>query len=117
MIKGIAYYLPISNGIGSTKDASQSISALTIYNRELVDTVRLFKTKKELLNTIDVFFDFFSVVDRPERPVALVTYNDKQKVIRIPLVKVNGQVTSQNLLYKLEGNYFTFIGIQPGKRK
>lgn len=117
MIKGIAYYLPISNGIGSTKDASQSISVLTIHNRELLDTVRLFKTKKELLNTIDVFFDFFSVVDRPERPLALVTYDDKQKVIRVPLVKDNGQVTSQNLLYKLEGNYFTFIGIEPGKRK
>lgn len=117
MIKGAAYYLPISNGISSTKDASQSISVLTIHNHQLVDTVRLFKTKKRLLNAIDVYFDFFSVVDRPERPLTLITYDEKQKVIRIPLVNDNGQVTRQGLLYKLQDDYFTFTGIEPDKRK
>jgi hypothetical protein len=111
-IKGVVYYLPISNGTYSNKDASQSVSVLTIRDRELTDTARLFKTKKQLLNAIDVNFDFLSVVDRPERPLALITYNEKEKVIRIPLVKDNGRVTRQRLLYKLQGNYFTFTGIE-----
>jgi hypothetical protein len=92
IIKGASFYLPISNGTYSTKDASQSISVLTIHNHQLIDTVRLFKTRKGLLNTINVNFDFFSVVDRPERPLPLITYDDNQKVIRIPLVKDDGQL-------------------------
>ena len=117
-IKGVAYYLPISNGIASTKDASQSISVLTINNHELLDTARLFKTKKGLLlNAINMYFDFFSVVDRPKRPLSLITYDDKEKIIRIPLVNNNGQVTKQRLLYKLQQGYFTFTGIEPDKGK
>jgi hypothetical protein len=116
-IRGIAYYLPISNGIGSTKDASQSISVLAIHDGELIDTVQLFRTKTEMLHSIDVYYDFFSVVDRPERPVVLITYDDKHKVLRIALVKDNGQVTNRNLLYKLGDHCFIFKGIESAKRR
>jgi hypothetical protein len=111
------YYLAVTNGIFSTKDAIQSISAYSIEGNKLVDTVKLFKTKTKKLNSIDVEFDFFSVVDRPERPLELITYDDQQKIIYIPVVGDKGQVTKKNILYQLKGSYFEFIGVETGKRK
>lgn len=111
------YYLAVTNGIFSTKDAMQSISAYSIEGSKLVDTVKLFKTKTKKLNSIDVEFDFFSVVDRPERPLVLITYDDKQKIIYVPVVGDKGQVTKKNILYQLKGGYFEFIGIETGVRK
>src|SRR4030095_503947 len=78
---------------------------------------KLFKTKRKKLNSINVEFDFFSVVDRPERPLELITYDDKQKIIYIPVVGDEGQVTKKNILYQLKDRYFEFIGIGTGVRK
>ena len=110
-------YLAVTNGIFSTKDAMQSISAYSIEGNKLVDTVKVFKTKTKKLNRIDIEFDFFSVVNRPERPLELITYDDKQEIIYIPVIGDKGQVTKKNLLYQLKGSYFEFIGIETGKRK
>ena len=110
------YYLAVTNGIYSTKDAMQSISAYSIVGNKLVDTVKLFKTKIKKLNSIDVGFDFFSVVDRPDRPLELIVYDDKQKIIYIPVVGDKGQVTKKNILYQLKDRYFEFIGIETGMR-
>jgi hypothetical protein len=116
-INGKPHYLAVSNGIFSTKDAMQSISVYTIANAKLVDTVKLFKTKTKKLNSIDVEFDFFSVVDRPERPLELITYDNQKKIIYVPVVGDKGQVTKKNILYQLKGGHFEFIGIETGKRK
>ncbi|GAB4044937.1 hypothetical protein [Spirosoma litoris] len=116
-VKNKNYYLAISNGIYSTKDASQSVSVFTIDNGKLNDAVELFKTKTSTLNRIDVEFDFFSVVDRPERPLELITYDDKRKIVYIPVVDEQGKVSKRNILYQLKGSYFEFIGIETGKRK
>jgi len=111
------YYLAITNGIFSTRDAIQSISAYTINNSKLADAVGLFRTKTKKLHTIDVSFDFFSVVDRPERPLELITYDNKQKIVYIPVVDNKGQVTTKNILYQLKGDHFEFTGIKTGTRK
>lgn len=103
------YYLAVNNGIFSTKDASQSIKAITIENNSLIDTLKLFKTKTELLNEIDVSFDFFSVVNRPERPLRLIKYNKDKKIIYIPIVLENGKVTDRYILYQFKGQYFEHI--------
>lgn len=111
------YYLTITNGIFSTKDAMQSISTFNIEGDKLIDTVKIFKTRTKKLNSIDVRFDFFSVADRPERPLELITYDDKRKIIYIPVVDDQGQVTKTNILYQLKNNYFEFIGTKTGMRK
>lgn len=116
-IKGRQHYLAVTNGILSTKDAVQIISDYTIQGNKLIDTIPIFKTKTKELNSIDVEFDFFSVVDRPERPLELIKYDDKRKTIYIPVVDEKGQVTKRNLLYQLKGNYFEFIGVETGMRK
>ena len=106
------YYLAVYNGIYSTKDASQSIKIFTIENRSLNDSVKLIKTKGGLVNSIDVSFDFFSVVDRPERPLRLIKYDNEQKIIYIPIVYENGKVTDRFILYKFTGQYFEHIETQ-----
>lgn len=106
------YYLAVNNGIYSTKDASQSIKIFTIENNCINDTVQLIKTKSGLLNSIDVSFDFFSVVDRPERPLRLIKYDNKSKIIYIPIVYEDGKVTDRFILYKFTGQYFEHIKTQ-----
>lgn len=106
------YYLAIGNGIYSTKDANQSIQAFLIEKNKLIDTQTIFKTKNKELNRIDVNFDFFSVVDRPERPVELIKYDSIRQIIFIPVVKENGAVTNKNIQYKLKEDKFEFIGIE-----
>jgi len=107
--KDKTYYLAISNGIYSTKDAGQSIKAFAIENNSLNDTLKLFKTKTDLLNEINVYFDFFSVVDRPERPLRLIKYDTDKKIIYIPIVFENGKVTDKYILYQFNGQYFEHI--------
>ena len=100
-----------------SKDSKQSITVYSIEGNKLTDTARLFKTKTKKLNSIDVSFDFFSVVDRPERPLELISYDDKLNIIYIPVVNDKDQVTKKNILYQLKDGYFEFIGIETGKRK
>lgn len=102
------YYLIVNNSIFSNKDMSQSITACIIKNNDLVP-IDLFKTKKEKLSFIDVEFDFFSVVDRPERPLKLIKYDEKTKTLFIPVVNDKGEVTKRNLVYQWKGNYFEYI--------
>ncbi|HEU4553680.1 MAG TPA: hypothetical protein VFS25_12640 [Chitinophaga sp.] len=105
------YYLAVTNAIFSTKNAMQSIAVYSIENNRLVDTVKLFRTKTQRLNKIDVPFDFFSVKDRPERPLELITYDNKQKIIYIPVVDDKGRVTRKYIVYQLKDHYFEFTGI------
>jgi hypothetical protein len=116
-INGKTNYLAVTNAIYLTKDARQSISAFAVENNKLMDTVKLFRTKTKRLNRIDVGFDFFSVVDRPERPLELITYDDKLKIIYVPVVSDEGQVTKRNILYQLKDKQFEFLGIETGTRK
>lgn len=109
------YYLAVSNGMFSTKDVRQSLRIFTIENNMLIDSVRLIKTKKGLVNSIDVDFDFFSAVERPERPLRLIRYDNNKKIIYIPIVYANGKVTNRFILYKFTGEYFEYIGKQRAK--
>lgn len=109
-------YLAIKNGIYSTKDAMQSVIAFRI-NGKAIDSVKLFKTKTEKLNEIQVNFDFFSVVDRPERPLKLITYNDEPGQLYIPLVGNKDEITKSNEVYQLKGNYFEYEGVETPQTK
>ena len=106
---GKSYYLAVNNGIYSTKDASQSIKIFTIENNSLNDTMKIIKTEEGLVNSIDVYFDFFSVIDKPERPLRLIKYDAKNKIIYIPVILGNGEVTDRYTLYQFTGQYFEYI--------
>ncbi len=103
------YYLAINNQILSTKDVVQSIQILAIENKSLNDSVNLIRTEDGYVSSIDVSFDYFSVVERPERPIELIKYDKDLKTIYIPIVNDNGKVTDSFTLYKFTGQYFEHI--------
>ena len=100
------YYLTVNNAIYSTKDAGQSIKVFVIESNSLNNTTELIKTTKGMVNSIDVSYDFFSVVDRPERPLRLIRYDSEKKLIYIPIVYENGKVTDRYIIYRFTGQYF-----------
>lgn len=106
------YYLAVSNATFSTKDAAQSIEVFTIENNKLNKQVKLIKTQSGFTHHISVGFDFFSVVDRPERPLKLIRYDQNKKIIYIPLVHEDGKVTNKFIQYKFNGEHFEKYKIQ-----
>jgi len=104
--KNKTYYISVNNGMYSSKDVSEGLQIFTIENKSLVDTVKLFYSDQGLTNRIDVYFNFFSVVNRPERPIRLITYDERKKTIFIPIIDEKDQVTKYSFAYKFTGQYF-----------
>lgn len=106
-----AVYLTINSSIASTQDAAQSVNALKIVGDKLDDTVKIFKTKEGFTNTIGFAYNFFSVMERPERPILLISFDAKTNILKIPVVienekYPNGEVTSRFINYKFDGKNF-----------
>jgi hypothetical protein len=99
------YYLAVSHGIFSTADAGQSIEAFSIVQNQL-QPVELFNTKGKMSTSISFEFDFFSVVEHPERPLKLIKYDEKKNVISIPVIAENAAVTELFTRYRFNGKYF-----------
>lgn len=102
-------YLVISNSILSSKYSVQHINAYKI-GAENLQSVSVFKTKSNTLDKISVEYDFFSVVDRPERPVELITLENN--TLKIALVDGKQNVTSKNLIYEWNGDVFVYKGVK-----
>lgn len=100
------YYLGIANSIYSTKDVSQSIQAFELTNTGVNDSIQLMKTPDGLKNSLDLAYDFFSVVDRPERPVAVIGYDENKKIISISMTNEKGEIVPGNTFYRFNGTYF-----------
>jgi hypothetical protein len=107
-------YLVVKTAIGSTQDRYEGVGLFRIDGDKLNDGVKLFKTKSGLTNSIGFSYNFFSVVDRKERPVELILFDKKTKVLKIPVVIenekfLNGEVTDKIIKYKFNGTYFVKI--------
>lgn len=102
-------YLVISNSILSSKYSVQHINAYKIGSENL-QSAAVFKTKTNTLDKISVEYDFFSVVDRPERPVELITFENN--TLKIALVDDKQNVTSKNLIYEWNGDVFVYKGVK-----
>ena len=108
---GIKYYLAYFNAIGSNREMYQSLQTFKLTETGLQKNIKIIKTKTGLKSELGFGFDFFSVVDRPERPVKLIHFDPKAKTIKIPLVndKGSGQVSDKFITYKFNGQYFVKI--------
>ncbi|WP_143309144.1 hypothetical protein [Chitinophaga vietnamensis] len=104
--QGKTYYLGVYNAVYSNKDAYQGIKVFAISNNQLSDSVRLIKTKTGIKNQLSFAYDFFSVVDRKERPIHLITFDPDTQTISLPVVKPDGTVTEKYIQYKFTGEYF-----------
>lgn len=109
MIDKKVHYLVIKRSEGSGRDQGESISAYRIDGEKLIDTVKVFKTKTETLNSIIVNTDNFNVVDDYNQDEG-ITYDAQRKIVSIPLVNENNARTNNYLLYKLKGRYFEYVG-------
>ena len=100
------WYLTVRHGIYSSKDCYQGVKVFSLTGTSLDNNAKLIKTRTGIRNTLGFEFDFFSVVDRPERPVKLITYDTAAKKITIPVVTVEGKVTDKFIEYQFAGQYF-----------
>jgi len=100
------YFLTTSMGTFSTKDSYEKVRVYSIADGAINDSVRLIKTRSGMQNSIQFGYDFFSVADRPERPIKLIQYDEEKKMIFIPIVWENGMVTSKFIRYQFNGKYF-----------
>jgi hypothetical protein len=104
--KKTTYYLAVVNGIYSTKDVSQSIKAFELNSTGLNDSVLLMKTPEGLKNSLDLAYDFFSVYERPERPIPVITYDPKKKIITVSTANNKGEIVPGSKSYLFNGTYF-----------
>ncbi len=107
-------YLAISTAIGSTQDHVQSVNAYKIKGKQLDESFKIFKTQSGLTNSIGFAYNFFSVVDRKERPILLITFDARTNLLKIPIVIENekfpnGEVTNKFINYKFNGTYFVKV--------
>lgn len=107
-------YIVCSTFIGSTMDNYQSAGLYKIKDGKLNEKVKLIKTKSGLTESLGFEYNFFSVVDRKERPVRLISFDKKTKTLRIPVVIEdkefpNGRVTNKFISYQFNGTYFVKV--------
>jgi hypothetical protein len=107
-------YLANGNGIYSTSLAGQSLGAYSIEGESLVPDVKIIRTRSGMTGSIHFSYDFFSVVDHPERPVKLFFYNDAKKSFRFPVViedrkTPQGRVTDKYITYRFDGKLFVKV--------
>lgn len=107
-------YMVCTASIGSTQDHSQNIRAFRIDGIRLNDSVKIIKTNSGLNDSVGFSFNFFSVVDRSERPIRLFSYDKKTRAFKFPVIIEddkfpNGRVTDRFIKYQFNGNYFAKV--------
>jgi hypothetical protein len=104
-------YLVVDTFIGSTSLAGQGIHAYRITGDKLDRNAKVIRTSSGVTDSISFGYDFFSVVDHPERPVKLFFYDDAKRSFRFPIViedskTPQGRVTNKFITYRFDGKYF-----------
>lgn len=99
----------------STRDAYEEVSLFRISGTKLDDDLRLFKTKGGMQNRIGYEYDFFSVVDRKERPIKLARFDERSNTVLIPVVIADpkndnrSKVTKRFIKYRFNGTFFVNV--------
>jgi hypothetical protein len=104
-------YLVVDTFIGSTSLAGQGIHAFRINGNKLDRMAKVIKTANGITDSISFEYDFFSVVDHPERPIRLFSYDETKRSFRFPVViedskTPQGRVTNRYITYRFDGKYF-----------
>lgn len=107
-------YLPVTTFIGSTSLAGAAIYTYTIEGSKLNRSVKLIRTASGDAGSISFQYDFFSVVDRPERPIKLFRFDPVRKAFSFPVViedekTPQGRVTNRMITYRFNGSQFVKV--------
>ncbi|THU32487.1 hypothetical protein FAM09_27220 [Niastella caeni] len=103
------YYIGLYHEMHSTKDMVQGVKLFCIEDKEVNESVRLFKTTKGLANELGFAYNFLTVARRPERPAKLIYYDTEDDQLHLTVVKEDGTVTKQIITYQFTGKYFERI--------
>ncbi|MEZ5308810.1 MAG: hypothetical protein R2684_16820 [Pyrinomonadaceae bacterium] len=104
-------YLVVTTSVLSTSLRGQSVTAVKVKRGQISEDVAVFKTGSGMRGSIGFAYDFFSVVDREERPVKLFDYDSKSKILSFPVViedeaTPQGRVTDRRIKYALQNGIF-----------
>ncbi len=107
-------YLANSTFIGSSSLNGQSIRTIRINGNDLDIDAKLIRTTRGLQNSVDFSYDFFSVENRPERPIRLFFFDEAKKEFRFPVVieddkTPQGWVTNRFIRYRFNGTHFVKV--------
>jgi hypothetical protein len=107
-------YLLVSTTVASGTLNGQSIRAARIAGERLVLNPKVFRTGRGLADSIGFTYDFSTVMDRPERPVRLFTFNENRNEFKFPVVVEDdetpqGRVTSKFITYRFIGTQFVKV--------
>ena len=107
-------YLLSSTSRASSSLIGASLRAMRIVGDRLETQSKVIKTASGMTSDIGFAYDFFSVVDRPERPIRLFTFNEARKEFRFPVVieddeTPQGRVTQKFITYRFNGMHFVKV--------
>ncbi|MEZ5345970.1 MAG: hypothetical protein R2681_10495 [Pyrinomonadaceae bacterium] len=109
-LKNGTIYMVCTTFIASTQDHFQSLKLLKITGGK-TEAAKLIKTAKGLTDNVGFEYNFFSVVDREERPIKLFTYDSRARSFKFPVVIESekfplGEVTDRFITYRFDGKNF-----------
>lgn len=108
-------YLLVSTSRASSSLNGQTIRAARVRGDRLELNPKVFRSPDGMAASIGFDYDFFTVVDRPERPVRLFTFNEAKNEFRFPVViedetTPQGRVTNKFITYRFNGSHFVKVG-------
>jgi len=94
------YYLGVWIDIGSTLVGDNGIQVFAIENGELINDVKLIKTRSGLHSQLDYGYN------NGWNESSEIYFDKKTKTIRLPLISGSGRITHKFITYKFTGQYF-----------
>jgi hypothetical protein len=102
---GKTFYLAIRKGIYSSAVHSVGVQCFAIENGLINDSVKIFKTKNEYLNNIDVSVDYTDIKKMTKEPD--IYFSSDNTKMYIPLIG-NDMYKGKYLVYKFDGTNYVF---------
>lgn len=101
------FYITQCTAILSSGLSYHAVKMFSIEDSKLDDNAKLIKTKTGIRNQIGYEVDLTSSTNR-DRAVDhyKIEYDEKNKVISIPLILENSKVTEEKIRYQFKGKYF-----------
>jgi len=103
------YYLGLYNEMYSSTEYTQGVKGFSIDDKDLNESVRLFKTAAGVKNEMGFAYNFLTVANRPERPPKLIYYDTDDDKLHLTVVQKDGKVTRDIITYQFTGKYFELI--------
>ena len=103
------WYIGLYNEMHSSTEYTQGVKGFSIEDKDLNESVRLFKTTAGLKNEMGFNYNFLSVASRPERPPKLIYYDTDDDKLHLTVVQKDGKVTREIITYQFTGKYFEQI--------